>query len=151
MHKLGITLPHLGGSQIGLEVFESINTFYPSNYLYDILLFYENVKKEAFTFPCAAMACSEMFGYDGTVIATNLNTAEELSKIVTVKRKVFYVYDLDWVYLEHKDFETLTKIYQYKDFELYTRCDSYAKYLENAFNVKVHGVLPKFDLKRFIC
>lgn len=145
LRKLGITVPHLGGTQIGLEVFEAVKAFYNKDWTADVSIFFEQIAPEAFPWPCACYHITELFGYNGIVIATTVNAAEELENIVTVSNKHFYVYDLEWV-RQRK----LPQIYKSPKLKLWTRSAEYARYIQNTFNVPQPTVMSKFSIDEFL-
>lgn len=147
--KLGITLPHLGGSQIGLEVLEAVQAHYSENWTTDVSLFYEEPLLEAFNFPCACFPLLDVHSYDGPVVATTVNAAAQLLDSVTVPKKWFYIFDLEWV-ASPREFNEYRKIYRNPKLKLVARSKNYARYVENAFNLNYSvPVLSKFSVEYF--
>src|SRR5438270_13265760 len=109
--KLGILLPDLGANQLA---------FYATNYAnqaaihdgQEIILFYETP-----CVPCilnisfATMQVYEAYSFDGPLIATNLNLANKLLSCFGTNKKYFYVWDLEWLRMQNKNFEKLHHIY----------------------------------------
>lgn len=149
MHKLGITLPHLGGTQVGLEILEAVQNHYADNWTTDISLFHEEVISSAFQFPCAAFPCLDLSSYDGPVIATSLRSAAKLLNCVTIPKKWFYVFDLEWIW-GAMEYSEMAAIYRNPKLELIARSDEYADYIKNAFNCKVNAVMTKFEVSPFL-
>lgn len=147
--KLGVTLPHLGGSQIGLEVLEAVQAHYAENWTTDVSLFYEEPILEAFDFPCACFPVLDLHSYDGPVIATTVNAASQLIDSVTVPKKWFYVFDLEWVD-SPMAMNEYAKIYRNPKLKLLARSKNYARYIENAFNLDYAvPIMPKFSVEYF--
>ncbi len=113
-------------------------------------LFVEEVSPESFDIPCPTFSLVDVLSWNGPVIATTLRAAEELAKSATVSKKYFYIHDLEWVHIEHKDFQKVAKIYREPSLTLIARSNEYAEYIRNAFGVKIKTVMPKLHIQSFL-
>lgn len=150
MKKLGIAVSDFGASQLNYLIVNNVNEYLKDNYKTDIIGFYENLTKYSLNPQFSCMQSVEMWGYDGTVIATNLNAASDIIKIPTVKNRIFYIWDLEWVHLMDKNYEALDAVYTNPKLVLATRCDDYAQLIEKMWNVKVQHVIEDFNVKELM-
>lgn len=82
--------------------------------------------------------------YDAIVIATTIDTARLLIKAAINSRKVFYLYQLDWLYLPFNYNEVYDVINS--DLELIVRSKNHANLIEKVFGRKVDNIVPEFRL-----
>ena len=77
------------------------------------VVFYENATpyKNIYSFPILSIC--DAYGFRGSVIATNLSTAEKLAAMPIQGEKVFYVRSLDWTKLQNKNYEQLKNIFSH--------------------------------------
>ena len=97
----------------------------------------------------AIMQSSEAFAFDGTLVATTLNTASKLLKFPSAKEKYFYVWDLEWMRLKNKSFDGLSQVYGSKELNLIARSEEHKWAIESAWNNSVKDIIPNFDMNKF--
>lgn len=73
---------------------------------------------------------SELFGYDGNIVATCLDTACTILQSVTICKKMLYMWDLDWVRPNFKDYTWNQNILQNPELIIVTRSEDYARAIE---------------------
>ncbi len=129
--KLGILVNNLGPSQLSFEILIRANKY--SNDL-DFVLFYQNLCRPCFNLTSAAMQINEIYSFPGPAIATDLSTANTLIAAPSPVRKYFYVWDLEWIRMPQKNYESLAHIYQNPELQLIARSGSHKKLLENCWN-----------------
>jgi hypothetical protein len=135
MHKTtGIILDHIYASQIAYESFTTLNKLVDRNN--DIAVFVKNIS------PTYIPAKFGIFGLHsihnilaGTIIATDLDSAEVLINSQTTANKIFYVWDLEWLHNpQKKNFLQNTNIY--RNIKMITRSQSYSDAINNYCNVR---------------
>ncbi len=139
--KLGILLNNLGPNQLAYNVIKTGNFIKDSDYI----VFYENFLKPCIPANFATMQLFEAWGYDGTMIATNLSSAAQLITFPLAKQKYFYVWDLEWLRMKEKAFRPLCNIYR-SGLTLLARSETHKKVIEDCWNVKVAAVLDDFNV-----
>lgn len=149
-NKLGICINNLGPSQLNYFLIKSINEYLDSNINTDIIAFYENIQPKCIPTKFALMNIIEAWDYSGTLIATDLSTASKIAKFPSVTRKIFYIWDLEWIRLRQKQFEELRSIYGNPELELVTRSVDYKKIIENCWNVEVKYTIENFEIETLI-
>lgn len=134
--KLGFAVDNLGASERSYFLIKAINEaveLYPD---LDVTVFYCSLTQSCIPLNTASMQMTEAYGYDGTIVATNFNTAEKVLLCPAPKRKLYYVYDLEWI--RHPlDFSLLSNVYQNSSLSLVTRCEDYKNVLEKLFGSPV--------------
>lgn len=95
----------------------------------------------------AVMQSSEMVGYDGVLVATDINSASLLAKTPGGTRKFFYVWDLEWLNQPNLVlYGPYMAVYTSPKLEIIVRSEEHKDILENNFNCKVKLVMPNFDI-----
>lgn len=148
MHRLGIAVPSLGAGHLSYVLVRNVNQLLRRGYDTDVVLFYENLTRPGLWPDCAVMQMAEAFGYDAPMIATSLSTAEKLLRFPGPAKRVFYVWDLEWLRLgNQKQFEHLQSVYGNTRLMLVARSRDHARVLENAWNRPVAAIVEDFALK----
>jgi hypothetical protein len=150
MRKLGLALSNLGANQAAYLCINNSNNFLKENYQIDIIGFYENLIKTCLTPNFACMQAVELWGYDGNVVACNLNLANDIVNIPTISNRYFYIWDLEWIHLEDKQFSKIYPIYSNPNLTLIARNDDYAKITEKMWGVKIDTVIEDFNIDKFV-
>lgn len=148
--RLGIAIRNFSTNQLACDFVEAANTFLKDNFKSDIVGFYE---EEGFytlepNFSC--MHLNELWGFHYPVFATSLNIAADLIKNPSPTKKFFYVYDLEWLYFEQKDFGRLAEIYRHPELEIICRSESHKKLFSNCWNRPVSHVLKGFNIYEMV-
>jgi len=150
MRKLGIAVSSFGASQLSYLIINNINLYLEKEYKTDIIGFYENLIKYSLDPKFSCMQSVEMWGYDGPVIATNLNSAQDIIRIPTIRNKFFYIWDLEWINLIDKDYSKLEEIYSNPKLILIARCKNHAKLIESMWNTKVKYIIEDFNIDKLL-
>lgn len=145
--QINILLNHLGKSQLAWEVCQNVYQYNKDN-LSSITLFFEECKPTIFPLVTASMNAGKIYSAhadkETLFIATNLNTAKIITKLPKPGRKIFYVWNLE--FLENKDFIENIKIY--RNIELFTRSISYSEAINNYCGIKPK-IMPHFNIEGF--
>lgn len=149
MQKLGLFLHDLGHSQIAYEAITAVNKYYDGLGQADITLFTEVPTIPIIQPKTAIMFPLEIYEYDGTIVATNLNQIQTITKFLGPK-KVFYAWELEWAQMGHKQYEQLASLYRDKNFTVITRSEEYKKQLEKSWNIKVKAVIEHFNIEELL-
>lgn len=146
--KIAVCLANLGVSQISYLALKNA----PKQQETDVILFFEDIQQPCIRPLNAAMCISELWCYEcDLAIATDLSTAVKLMNIPGPKKKLFYVWDLEFVQNHQgqplKNFLELVKIYCSPEFELVARTEEYAQIIEKTFGRKVAFIMNDMDFK----
>jgi hypothetical protein len=144
--KLGIVVNNLGPSQMNFDIIRQTNGFLSASALADVIVFYENLQRPCLPMSFACMQVAEAWGFDGALIATNLSTAEKVLRCPSSRKRLFYLWDLEWLRLQQKHYRSLQATYAHPDLTLITRNEDHKKVVENAWNVRVAATIDDFDI-----
>lgn len=150
MKKLGIAVNNFGANQLACLLIENVNKFLTQHYNIDIIGFYENSIKYTITCNFATMQSVEMWGYTGPTVVTSLNTAHDIINIPSIPKKYFYIWDLEWLNIDGKDYQKLHEIYTNPKLMLLTRNEDYAKLIEQCWNVRVNDIVPDCNIEKLV-
>lgn len=148
--KLGFSIKDLGPSQLSYYAVKNTNAYVRSNHDISIIGFYENLIVPCVRPEFPVMDMVEVFGYDGNVVATDLNSAAKLINSFSPAQRFFYVWDLEWMRLPYKQYEALYRIYNSPKLKLLARSDEHARAIENCWDKKVTGIVENFNYEQLL-
>lgn len=140
--NIGIILPSLGTNQLAFETITTINREIMSGSKHDYRIFFEDLTPRVINPLCAVMNIAEIWNYSGLLITTTLSNTRFASKVVGDVKKVFYVWDLEWLRGKNNFIQNLS-VYRDPQFALLTRSEEYAKMIEFYSNRKVNGIMER--------
>jgi hypothetical protein len=147
--RLGIALKDLGPSQLAYYLVRNANRFLAQTSGVDVIAFVAAQASRPLPANFAVMPTYEMWGYDGVVVATDFSSAQLLQSSPAPCRKFFYVWDLEWCRPHlYRPYRQWADVYRDKDLTLLARGPDHARAIEEAFNVKVKGLVNNLDFKQ---
>lgn len=150
MFKLGIILDHLGPAQLPFCFINAANDFLEKNSQgIDVVAFVQNLTPLSAQPNFARMNTAEAFDYNGHLIATNLKQAWSAIKFPGTRQKYLYVWDLEWVRGQNKNFPFLSDVYQNPAIELIARSKPHKDIIELCWNRPVLGIVEDGRLDQF--
>jgi len=141
LYKFGIMVNFLDLSQMGFYIVKQLNDIVDEDCQFSPIVFYKEYAKSIDVNRFCMLVEKEAWGYDGIVIATDLETAETLINCPCPIRKFFYVWNLEWLYNQYS-YHYLQNIYQ-SNLELITRNEDHAQLLEK------HWKKPSYIMDNF--
>lgn len=143
MKNIGFLVRAVSMSQEGLMLINECNKLLETDRSIEVNIFYEDYDRIPLKPEFSLMQNRHAWGYTGTLISTDLRTTEVLQHLVGPSRKLFYVWNLEWLY-SHNMFLSYSKLYQSPDIDLIARTPSHfdiikklwkePKYLMEDFN-----------------
>ena len=149
MKKIGFAVSNLGAGHMNYSLIRQINLLMANRVDTDIILFYETLALPCLPPACARMQIHEGYGFDGPIVATSLTTAEKLIRFPSPPRKIFYVWDLEWLRMPQKSYEQLRSIYSNPDLEVVARGNDHRDLIQDVWNRPVTAVIEDFNLTEF--
>lgn len=148
MRKLGVIVQDFGPTQLTYQLVRSAEKVRST---IDICAFFNRSAKHSFPLPFACMQLNEAWGYDGLIIATDIKTCLQMKTFPASSRKVFYVWDLDWmrIQLQDRDFDFLSSLYRSDELTLVARSVSHSEALRSAWNIERIAIVENFNLEGF--
>lgn len=144
--KLGIVVDDLAASQQAFYLINYVNqsVMVDNN---DITVFFRTPRIPCVTVGFGMMQIHEAYGFDGPLVSTNLNTANRVARFPGTREKYFYVWDLEWLRMKDKTFQSLASVYRNPVHKLIARSKEHRKIIENCWNTSVVGIADNFDIK----
>jgi hypothetical protein len=135
MHKItGIILDHIYASQIAYESITALNKLVDKDN--DIAIFVKNNSPSYIPTKFGIFGLHSIHNIvAGTIIATDLDSAEVLINSQTTANKIFYVWDLEWLHNQQKK-NFLQNVNIYRNIEIVTRSKSYSDAINNYCNIR---------------
>lgn len=147
--KLGIALNNLGASQLNFYLARNANAAIAATRGLDVVVFFETMQRPCLPLSFASMQMPEAWGFDGVLIATSLSTVEKVVRCPSADKKIFFVWDLEWLRFPQKQYRAFRALYAHPELTLVTRGPDHARAVEEAWNVKAH-VCGNFDMQRLL-
>lgn len=148
MNKLGIVVDNLGPNQLANYLISSANRYLEKSLNCDFLVFQKNVIPFCLPINFAVMNTSEGYDFDGTLVATDLNSALQIATFPGPKRKLFYSWDLEWLRIP-RNYEVLRTIYNNPELEIIARSKYHKELIELTWNTKVHSIIEDCNVEDF--
>ena len=147
MHKIGIIVDSFSASQLTYTFLKQANSLLERRSDIAIYGFFENLNKPVTNPNFALMNLTEVYGFDGIVVATNCLQAYQILNYPGPKRKLLYAYDVDWKRNNGLPAEFFLETF--KSFEIWTRGEDYKRLIDSLFNVD-SKVNETFDVEKFL-
>lgn len=141
--KLGVIVESVGATQSTIEMTREMNRLDDLDYYCDMIMFYVEYDIIYSSPNFALMDTSELFGYDGPVIATSLFTGEILVNATGPSKKFLYMWNLEWTQ-EKYNVDKLASVYMNPEIELIARSEDHAKIIEGCWKKPI-AVIEGFN------
>ena len=149
MKKIGVIVNNLRASQLSECVVDCFNYISESTSDTDTIAFY---KKHPILGTVPLFSCmeqTEVWGYEGNVIATCLESPETLLKVTGPKKKYFYLWDLEWTRTPARSYSKIKSIYQNPNIELIARSESHAELIATYWKKPI-AIIKDFEAKEIL-
>lgn len=134
--KVGVMVEDLRPSTMNYSLIELGNRIANERIDIDFYVFNESWKKPHASICFPLLQQRHIWGFDGLLIATNINTARKLINLPNTAKKSFYVWNLiEWTNSLTNAKEVL-ELYRANNLTILTRSKDYAFVLKNNFNVE---------------
>lgn len=149
--KLGFVVPHLTVNQLSYQLISSANRVLLARDDLDVILFWVNDGLKIVKPLFSTMCIFESYGYDGITIATNLSTASRILDYPGPNRNklYYYVYDLDWLRIPQRQYESLASIYMNPKINLIARSKSHFDIIKSVWKEPI-GIVEGADAQEFV-
>lgn len=149
--RLAFIVPHIGPTHLSLQLLSNLNNYLEKEPLgFDPIVGYENMTKPCIFPKFMTTNIAELWGYSGILISTTLGTTHKILKFPSASAKFFYVWDLEWINIQNKNYEPLAEIYQNDAVELIARSASHANILQKCWGRPVKHIVNDFNMKDFL-
>ena len=149
--KIGVVVNDLSLSQLNYYLIDNTNRHIagPGKML-NVIAFYENCCLPCIPLNFASMPVSELYGYDGTLVTTNLTTTMRALNSFGPSSIFFYLWDLEWIRYQQKRWADFAQIYRNPKIKLLCRSEEHKRVVEGCWNVSVEGVCNDWDYQSLL-
>jgi hypothetical protein len=129
----------------------NVNNYLVNNYLTNFNFFVKAVYAPCIEPKCGVMRWEELWGFQGKLITTNIESTRRVMKLPATFDHYYYVYDLDWLRIGTKPwrFEELSEFYQNPSIKLLTRTKRNAELIKNIWGTSA-GVVEDFNINQLL-
>lgn len=147
--NVGVLVSSLAASHMAFSLIRQGNRALRERAVDDLVAFYERPSRPCLEMVFAAMQENEAWSFDGVAIATSLATASRLSRCPRPSRRLFYVWDLEWLRLGAFDHAAVRSVYRDPSLRLVARGPDHVRLIENCWGVTA-AVVPDFDFRQLL-
>ena len=147
--QIGIIVDELSASQLAYYIISNINKAL-KNSPDDFVVFFENATSNTITPEFSTMAINEIWNFEGVLISTSVSSTLSMLKAFSPERKIFYVWDLEWLRNHGKNFEDTVKAFVNEDVTIVARSKEHVLAIENYCNRKVRYTMENFNIKELM-
>lgn len=144
--KLNIYVNEFGSSQLAYYILMNLSKRIKEKNDISPFVFYENLQRPPMPPNFALMQMAEGWGQHGIGIATSVSTVNKMKHFPALSKRYFYVWDLEWMRMDPKFYNSYAEFYLDEDIPLIVRCESHARLIENCFNRTPAAIIPNFNV-----
>lgn len=119
--QFGIMLNNIGPHQQGLCINRNMELLVKQSYEYAPIIFYSEYGIPYLSSNISMMQDIEAWDFPHPVIANDISTVLKLINCPLPTKKMFYIWDLEWLYNKSYTFDLLKQIYLNEQIELISR------------------------------
>jgi hypothetical protein len=149
-NQIGFLVNDLTASHLAFSLIKNLNEYETNS---DTVLFFENISSSIIKPNFPTMAINEIWNFEGALVSTDMNTTLTLKKCFTPRKKIFYVWDLEWMRNsmgQTKNFENTIEAFSDETIELVARSKDHAKAIENLSNRKINHIVENFNIEKLM-
>ncbi len=149
-HNINFLVSELGPTQQNYYLIRNVNRLHEDKTNYNVQVFTENLSRFCMKPIFGVMSVAEAWGQNGPFIAVNQSTAAKMLNYPLASRKLFYVWDLEFIRPWNLAYDYYSSIYTDKDIELIARSKDHADLIRNAFNKDCIAIVDNFNIDQII-
>jgi len=142
--NVGVIVQDIGPSQLGFLALNQCNVVSKATD-HDCCIFIRSLDTPCIQPAVACMNVSELFSFEGIIIATTIDTVMMALNTMSRVDVIFYVWDLEWLRGKTNFLENV-KAYNNPRVTLVCRSLEHAKEIKNYANVQVSNIVPNFNI-----
>ncbi len=148
-NRIAFFISSLAASQLSYQLIKNLNNFYEIDRSgqVDFAVFYEQEARPCIEPNFLITNATDAWNYSGQLISTTLSTSHKAIKFPKAKH-TFYVYDLEWIEMQNKQYEILSEIYQTPKCIL-VRSTDHSDIIKKVWNRPAQSV-GDFDIKKIL-
>jgi hypothetical protein len=143
--NIGLVTNNLGLNDRSLNVIVCLNKMAENNY--NPVAFVRNIEP----YPISPLFCilkqSEVFSFNGTLIAMDIESARLVLANVSSKRKIYYLWDLEWVFTSQENYNNNADVYLSPHLNFVARSTDHAKIFRKVWGKRAN-VIEEFEYEQ---
>ena len=150
--QIGFIVNNLMASHLSFSLIKNLNEYVDESNS-EAVVFFENSSSSIIRPNFATMSLNEIWNFNGVLVSTNINTTLALKKCFAPSKKIFYVWDLEWMRPamgQNIEFERVVQAFSYESIDLLARSKDHAKAIENYSNRKVKHIVENFNIEKLM-
>jgi hypothetical protein len=133
MIQFGILVKNISVSQHGLQLLYNLNLLVENYHDLSPVVFYETYHQLPYQPRFALIQNREAWLFDGPIISTSIDQVQIMLNCPKPNPKIFYIWNLDWIYQQNIPLSFLYNIYMNNKVALVARSKHHAKLIENCW------------------
>lgn len=143
--NIGIIIPDMAASQLAYMAINQANIgARETNDSY--FLFFENMAAPCVRPLVTCLNISELHTFNGVLISTSIDTTLYAINAITNTKKIFYVWDLEWIRPNKNNFLYNMQAFRNENVEITCRSERHAKLIGNYCNRKPSLIFNNLNL-----
>lgn len=143
--NIGVIIPSLAASEYAFYTVNQCH-FLKQVTPHEPFIFVEDIQPPCMQLQASCMNISEVFSFAGMLISTNLRNTAIAINAKTAAKKIFYVWDLEFLRRGNNDFLRNNEIYRSPEVKIVCRSIDHAKVFENYSNRRPDAIIPSINL-----
>ena len=146
LKSFGFLINSFNSSQNNITLCSNINEILTRDSKYSPIIFFAMPGASPVFTRCCQLHQRHAWGFASPLISTDIATTIILKGCLQTRRKLFYVYDLEWIYQPNIYYKILKDIYQNPEIDLIARSESHFDILKNCWKEPI-GIVHDYDAK----
>lgn len=149
LEVLGVMIDNFALSQIAFNTSVSVHRYIMEHGMWDVSVFIKDLTQQCVPNNYAVLQLYDAYGFKGIMVATNLDLASKLLTFPGPRKKVFYIWDLEW-FTRPMSYREMKDIYLNPQLDIICRSEEHASVFEKIWNRKPKAVIPNFEIQDLI-
>jgi hypothetical protein len=146
--KVNFLIEHMGSSQLAYLLIKACNHLAAAG-KYSPIIFYNQISRKVIQPHFPTMQLVEAWAQSGMTISTSLDLTINLLDFPGPNKKIFYVWDLEWIRDIRYRWKVLSDIFLDKKIIIIAQNEIHANAIYNSFHRKPDYLIYNCDIKQF--
>lgn len=147
--QFGLLVKNLYNSELNFRLITQANKLMQDG-IADIIFFFEDALPPIIEPLGTTMQIVEAYEYKKPLIATSLSTAQKLLNFPRSIKKIYYLWDLEWMRFKNESYHGFKTIYGSEELELVSRTQDHRILTEKLWDRKINRTSEKADLQEIL-
>lgn len=147
-NQIGFIVGDTTASELSFFLIKGINDYIDSGGKEDFTLFVENSSANIIDPNFAVMSMSEIWNFQGDLFSTSVSTSLSMNKCFAPKSKYFYVWDLEWIRNNGREYEKTIQAFLPEQTKIIAKSKDHAKAIKNYSNREVDYIIENINIEK---